>query len=540
MENDDVTTLAVIAEMDLDDARDVCAEEGVPFDDSDPLHVLQEKLRKRMCPRAQEVEPEPEPEREPKPHPPASLVPQQQEQANASGWLKKENHHLIEENKRLQRDLAILTKAAGGEHDIERLRKKLAAANAAVAQRDALTERVAELERQLGEARQSESLEDENFLKLIESQEKLRATCQKQLDEARGISSEWQERYGRLQLEYRQALEAARNATGVQQQQHSVLKRQLEEQRQTEEASRAAGALQAQQRITAAERMAAECQQQCSDLQAREATLLVEHQREVTALKAQLQDLESRWRNAQCRSCKRLLDELDDDTAAAGEVQRMLHRADQEHDNTRRSLLQQVAELDAKVLILEKEARESEQQVRAAVRRLDSGGTSVRGILVDPGSSGVADASLHIKLDEKKATLRKLQDMGLPPSKLQVLQAEITAMEFQAGHSPPRTQAGQADYRNQLGPPPPPYEGRRPQHDSHVVYGEPVVVGAVGVPVAQQLAQASQVSTAVAELMDLGFSESIVMSALQATGGEKHAAADWIFERAASRAANID
>eukprot|EP01043_Picozoa_sp_COSAG02_P083643 COSAG02_NODE_21623_length_781_cov_0.752199_1_plen_154_part_10 len=149
-----------------------------------------------------------------------------------------------------------------------------------------------------------------------------------------------------------------------------LLQRQLEEQRQTEEASRAAGALQTQQRIADAERAATQWQRQFAEMQAKEATLMIEHQREVAALQAQLQEQEAKVRNAQCRSCKRLLDELDDDTAAAGEVQRMLQRADQEHHDAQRSLLQHVAELDAKVLTLEKEARDSEQHVRDAARRL--------------------------------------------------------------------------------------------------------------------------------------------------------------------------
>ena len=533
MDDDDAATLAVIAEMDLDDARDVCVEEGVPFEEGEALHVLQGKLRSHMCPRALEPEPEPEPEPErpplapqrpvPPARPPVPHQPTDASQANASGWLKKENHHLIEENKRLQRDLGILTKAAGGERDIDRLRKKLAAANAVVAQRDALRERVAELERQLDEARQAESSEDEAFLKLIESQEKLRVACQKQLDEARGTSSQWQERYEKLQLEYRHALEAARNATGVQQQQQ-----QLEERRQTEEASRTAVALEAQRRIADAERTATEWQHRCAEMQATGATLLVDHQREVTALQAKLQEGEAKRRNAQCRSCKQLLDELDDDTAAAGEVQRMLHRADQEHHDTQRSLLQHVAELDAKVLLLEKEARESEREVHAAARRLHMSGPHppVRGVVIGPGSSGLPDASLCSKLDEKKATLRQLEYEGLPTSELQVLRAEIASMEMQAGQVVAVSVGGLArpatGDRNELGPLPPPYTRHLPEH-GHAVRGQAPV--AVAVPVAQH-APASQFSAAVSELMMFGFPERAVRDALEATGGDKQAAAN--------------
>jgi hypothetical protein len=548
MDDDDVATLAVIAEMDLDDARDVCTDEGVPFQESEPLHALQEKLRLHMCPQAATataLEPEPEPEpKVTRPQPPPRPVPHEEPyaQANASGWLKKENHHLIEENKRLQRDLGILTKAAGGERDIDRLRKKLAAANAVVAQRDALRERVSDLERQLEEARQAESDEDEEFLTLIESQEKLRQACQKQLDEARGISSGWQERYERLQLDHRHALEAARNATGAQQQHHMLLQRQLEEQRQTEEASRAAGALQTQQRIADAERAATQWQRQFAEMQAKEATLMIEHQREVAALQAQLQEQEAKVRNAQCRSCKRLLDELDDDTAAAGEVQRMLQRADQEHHDAQRSLLQHVAELDAKVLTLEKEARDSEQHVRDAARRLHMTAPHppVRGVVIDPGTGGLADASLRIKLDEKKATLQQLETMGLPPSELQLLQAEIASMEAQTRHTVPKNeQMRQAEGQQQaakqvaggsngLGLPPPPYAGHLPQHGN----GEATVVVAT-VPVAQPVSEVpvSQAPdhTVVSELMMFGFPEHVVRDALQATGGDKQAAANRLF-----------
>eukprot|EP01044_Picomonas_judraskeda_P046153 COSAG03_NODE_25614_length_264_cov_0.939394_1_plen_75_part_10 len=75
MDDDDAATLAVIAEMDLDDARDVCVEEGVPFEEGEALHVLQGKLRSHMCPRALEPEPEPEPEPERPPLAPQRPVP---------------------------------------------------------------------------------------------------------------------------------------------------------------------------------------------------------------------------------------------------------------------------------------------------------------------------------------------------------------------------------------------------------------------------------------------------------------------------------
>ncbi len=455
-----MATLAVIAEMELDDARDVCTEEGVLFDESESLHALQERLRLHMCPH---VVLEPEPEQEPKltrPQPPARPVPQPQAHANASGWLKRENHHLIEQNKRLQRDLGILTKAAGGERDIDRLRKKLAAANAVVAERDGLRQRVSDMERQLEEARQAESSEANEFMKMIESQEKLRQACQKQLDEARGISSEWQKRYEKLQLEHRYALEAARNATGAQQQQTL-----LEGQRKIEETSRAASALQAQHRIADAERAATQWQLQFAELQAKEATVLVEHQREVAVLQAQLQEQGAKVRNAQCRSCRRLLDELDDDTAAAGEVQRMLQRADQEHHDAQRSLLQHVAELDAKILSLEKEARESEQHVRAAAHRLHltAAHPPARGVVIGPGTTGLEQ-------------------------------------------------------------PPPPYGGRLPEpgdQQAGVFAAVPVAQPVLRVPVSQ-----AQDHVVVSELMLCGFPEHAVRDALRATGGDKQAAAN--------------
>jgi hypothetical protein len=39
----------VIAEMDLGDAREVCVEEGVPFDAAEPVEALRQKLRAHMC-----------------------------------------------------------------------------------------------------------------------------------------------------------------------------------------------------------------------------------------------------------------------------------------------------------------------------------------------------------------------------------------------------------------------------------------------------------------------------------------------------------
>ena len=68
--------------------------------------------------------------------------------AGAADWLRKENHHLLEENARLRVNLSALSKAAGGEVDIDRLRKKLSAAGAVVAERDQLRERLTQLEAQ--------------------------------------------------------------------------------------------------------------------------------------------------------------------------------------------------------------------------------------------------------------------------------------------------------------------------------------------------------------------------------------------------------
>ena len=148
-------------------------------------------------------------------------------------------------------------------------------------------------------------------------------------------------------------------------------------------------------------------------------------------------------------------------------MQRMLQRADQEHHDAQRSLLQHVAELDAKVLTLEKEARESEHHVRAATQRLHltAAHPPARGVIIGPGA-------------------------------------------------------------NALGQPPPPYKGRMPEPgDQHtgVFTAVPVAQPVLRVPASQPQ---DHIEVVVSELMMFGFSEDAVRDALRATGGDKQAAAN--------------
>ena len=168
--------------------------------------------------------------------------------AGAADWLRKENHHLLEENARLRVNLSALSKAAGGEVDIDRLRKKLSAAGAVVAERDQLRERLTQLE-----AQHSTS------------------ALQAQLDE---VQRGWQQRHDQLVAE---RTAAVASATSQQQ--------QIAEQLEQLQHLHAQGDT-AQQQIVAAEAAVAEWKRQCTELRTNQeanAKVAVAQARETTA-----------------------------------------------------------------------------------------------------------------------------------------------------------------------------------------------------------------------------------------------------------------
>ena len=170
--------------------------------------------------------------------------------AGATEWLKKENHHLLEENARLRVNMDAISKAAGGEVDIDRLRRKLSAATEAAKDKETLEERVKELETQLDDYQDAE--------------QSLRQSHEAQLREARRVAADWRQRYEQLESEHSTALAQANRGLAQSSQQ---LDRLLEEQRErpAEDAARLAAADEAQTRGDATEAVAAE-ERQCSEL----------------------------------------------------------------------------------------------------------------------------------------------------------------------------------------------------------------------------------------------------------------------------------
>ena len=298
-------TLAIIAEMDLASAREVCEDEALPAAPGDSLSVLQARLRAHLCGAHVEPEPEPQPEQ---PAPPSGAVLQATSShggGGASAWLKKENHHLLEENKRLKRDMQALVRAAGGEVDVDRLRKKLAACSAALAERDTLQERLSQLEAQLAGAGAAEE-------ERAKAQATALAACERRLAETREACASWQERHHELERERGQAAAAVAECPAC-----GAAAAQVE----TAQSEVAAAA----RRAELAEAEAADWQRACAALQERERALTQEHQQATAALQAEL------LRKQTCRSCKRLIDDLDDGALTAQEMERMINRADEEH-----------------------------------------------------------------------------------------------------------------------------------------------------------------------------------------------------------------
>ena len=179
--------------------------------------------------------------------------------AGATEWLKKENHHLLEENARLRVNMDALSKAAGGEVDIDRLRRKLAAASDAAADKERLEDQVAQLETQLRDFEQAEH--------------SVRQTHEAQLGEARRVGSDWRQRYEQLETEHAAALVAARSGVDQSSQQLDKLQ-QEQQQRKAADAARLAATDEAQRRISAAEAVANEWEQQCTELREKHAARL--------------------------------------------------------------------------------------------------------------------------------------------------------------------------------------------------------------------------------------------------------------------------
>jgi DNA repair exonuclease SbcCD ATPase subunit len=171
--------------------------------------------------------------------------------ANATEWLKKENHHLLEENARLRVNMDAISKAAGGEVDIDRLRRKLAAASEAAKDKATLEARAVELETQLRDYQDAEK--------------SLRQTHEAQLGEARRVASEWRTRYEQLESEHSTALAQANSKLGQSSEQLDKLQQEQRE-RKAEDAARSAAAEEAQKRIDAAEAVAVGWERQCAEL----------------------------------------------------------------------------------------------------------------------------------------------------------------------------------------------------------------------------------------------------------------------------------
>jgi DNA repair exonuclease SbcCD ATPase subunit len=192
----------------------------------------------------------------------------------AAEWLKKENHHLLEENARLRVDMDAITKAAGGEVDIDRLRRKLSAATEAAKDKETLEERVKELETQLHD--------------YADAEQSLRQSHEAQLREARRVASEWRQRYEQLESEHSAALAQADSGLEQSSQQLNKL---LEEQRErkAEDAARLAAAAEAQTRIDAAEAVAAEWERQCGELRQKYAARTKEFQSKEKEMVSQLE-----------------------------------------------------------------------------------------------------------------------------------------------------------------------------------------------------------------------------------------------------------
>ena len=477
----DAETEAVLAEMTLEDAREVCDEQTLPWGAAEPLAALQARVRAHMTAAAEAPPAAQRPS--PPPRPAGGGDAAAAGTSNASSWLKKENTALLGENKRLRRDMDALSRAAGGEVDIEQLRKKLAAVSAVVAERDELKARVAELEARLAEV---EDGQDDRFLSLVESQEKMRQACQQQLDEARRLSSGWQQRYGELEADHKALTsahaQAQASSTALSSSQDLARQHSQDRRRGQEDAARAAAAAEARQRIEAAEAASAEAERRYSTLQMKVTAAGIGHQRALTTLSAQLQQEQTKRAQYVCRSCQSLLDELGAYGGAGGYAQQMLLQADRDHQDQIRVHQRQIAELDHKVLeleaqLLEVDAKAKERRVaglpppRATPvtgQVLGSGGRPGLGELTSMGFEAV-DA--HAALDAQQGDVRRAVDWLFSGNRATAQPAQLGAMPAYGGPRPapaamaaPPTDPPPPQYA----PPPPQYTQPPPQHAAPV------------------------------------------------------------------------
>eukprot|EP01048_Picozoa_sp_COSAG05_P018428 COSAG05_NODE_2692_length_2766_cov_1.839895_1_plen_231_part_00 len=157
-EDDREEVLAIISEMSEQEALEVARQEGISIGPSDTtLPRMQALLRHHMCgvplPGAaplqqtaskQQFFPRAAAKPAPPPEQPAArveltslLAPGDSGLCGKCTWLKKENHGLLAENKRLRAQIQQLCEG-GGEVDIDGLRRKLAAAREEAAELAAL------------------------------------------------------------------------------------------------------------------------------------------------------------------------------------------------------------------------------------------------------------------------------------------------------------------------------------------------------------------------------------------------------------------